>query len=58
MNELSEKSFKEIANKLRNDPSQEDLEKANELRNKFNEFFNGLPQESQDDFAEIIKELK
>lgn len=56
MNDLNENNFKETAEKLRNNPSQEDIEKANDLRNKFNEFFNALPPEAKKDFVEIVKE--
>ena len=58
MNDLNENNFKETADKLRNNPSQDDIEKANDLRKKFNEFFNALPQESKDDFMKSVKESK
>ena len=56
MNDLNEKNFKETADKLRDNPTQEDLEKANDLRNQFNKFFNSLPPEAKNDFMEIVKE--
>ena len=58
MNELNEKNFREIADKLRNNPTENDVERANLLREQFKQFFNSLPEQQKNEFFESVKESK
>ena len=56
MNELNEKNFKDMAEQIRNDPSPETQQKANDLRKQFNQFLGSQNPQLQEDLMKIVKE--